>query len=79
MTDDGLLGRAELERAFSALGDRLVRRGVVALLVAMVSATLMVVDHLFGGLVSILTAGVLAGLASWLWFVQPSLHRYNGI
>lgn len=30
MTDDGLLGRAELERAFSALGDRLVRRGVVA-------------------------------------------------
>ena len=30
MTDDALLGRAELERAFSALGDRLVRRGVVA-------------------------------------------------
>ncbi|HEX5204818.1 MAG TPA: DUF6036 family nucleotidyltransferase [Actinoplanes sp.] len=30
MTDDGLLGRAELERAFTALGDRLVRRGVVA-------------------------------------------------
>jgi len=30
MTDDGLLGRAELERAFAALGDRLVRRGVVA-------------------------------------------------
>src|SRR4051812_49402550 len=27
--DDGLLGRAELERAFGALGDRLVRRGVV--------------------------------------------------
>ena len=30
MSDDGLLGRAELERAFSALGDRLIRRGVVA-------------------------------------------------
>jgi predicted nucleotidyltransferase len=30
MTDDGLLGRAELEQAFTALGDRLVRRGVVA-------------------------------------------------
>lgn len=30
MTDDALLGRAELERAFGALGDRLVRRGVVA-------------------------------------------------
>ncbi|PRY15785.1 DUF6036 family nucleotidyltransferase [Pseudosporangium ferrugineum] len=30
MTDDGLLGRAELERAFSALGDRLARRGLVA-------------------------------------------------
>jgi hypothetical protein len=30
MTDDGLLGRAELERAFSALGDRPARRGLVA-------------------------------------------------
>lgn len=30
MSDDGLLGRTELERAFAALGDRLVRRGVVA-------------------------------------------------
>jgi hypothetical protein len=30
MTDDGLLGRAELERVFAALGDRLVHRGVVA-------------------------------------------------
>ena len=30
MSDDGLLGRVELERAFAALGDRLVRRGVVA-------------------------------------------------
>jgi predicted nucleotidyltransferase len=30
MSNDGLLGRAELERAFAALGDRLVRRGVVA-------------------------------------------------
>lgn len=28
--DDVLLGRAELEQAFTALGDRLVRRGVVA-------------------------------------------------
>ncbi|WP_155123478.1 MULTISPECIES: hypothetical protein [unclassified Actinoplanes] len=30
MSGDGLMGRAELERAFTALGDRLVRRGVVA-------------------------------------------------
>jgi predicted nucleotidyltransferase len=30
VSDDGLLGRAELEQAFTALGDRLVRRGVVA-------------------------------------------------
>ena len=30
MSEDGLLGRAELEQAFTALGDRLVRRGVVA-------------------------------------------------
>ncbi|SFK40248.1 hypothetical protein SAMN05216275_12454 [Streptosporangium canum] len=29
-TDDGLLGRVELERAFTALGERLTRRGVVA-------------------------------------------------
>ena len=32
MTEPGdvLLGRAEIERAFTALGDRLARRGVVA-------------------------------------------------
>jgi predicted nucleotidyltransferase len=30
VTDDGLLSRADLERAFRILGDRLVRRGVVA-------------------------------------------------
>ncbi len=30
MSDDGLLGRSDLERAFTALGDRLVKRGVVA-------------------------------------------------
>lgn len=30
MSGDGLLGRAELEQAFTALGDRLIRRGVVA-------------------------------------------------
>ena len=30
MNDDGLMGRAQLEQAFTALGDRLVRRGVVA-------------------------------------------------
>ena len=32
MSDPGdvLLGRAELERAFTALGERLARRGVVA-------------------------------------------------
>jgi hypothetical protein len=28
--DDVLLGRAEMERAFTALGERLQRRGVVA-------------------------------------------------
>jgi hypothetical protein len=28
--DDVLLGRVELERAFTALGERLARRGVVA-------------------------------------------------
>jgi hypothetical protein len=32
MTDPGgvLMGRADLERAFAVLGDRLARRGVVA-------------------------------------------------
>ena len=29
-TEDGLLGRTELEQAFTALGERLMRRGVVA-------------------------------------------------
>ncbi len=33
VTDDGLVGRVESERAFAALEDRLVRRGVVAVVV----------------------------------------------
>jgi hypothetical protein len=73
-----VLFRQGLKEPLVHRSNRLGLAGGVALLIAMVSATLMVVDHLFSGPLPILTAGVLAALASWLWFVQPSLHRYNG-
>ncbi|MEH1125627.1 DUF6328 family protein [Micromonospora sp. CPCC 206061] len=73
-----VLFRQGLKEPLVHRSNRLGLAGGVALLIAMVSATLMVVDHLFGGLVPMLTAGTLAALATWLWFVQPSIHRFNG-
>lgn len=51
--------------------------GGLALGVSMTAATLMVVDHLFDGLVPVLTAGGLAVLAVWLWFLQPAISRWR--
>lgn len=73
-----ILFRQGLKEPLVHRSNRLGLAGGVALLVAMVSATLMVVDHLFAGVLPTLTAGVLAALATWLWFVQPSIHRLNG-
>jgi len=73
-----VLFRQGLKEPLVHRSNRLGLAGGLALLVAMVSATLMVVDHLFGGLVPVVTAGAIAALATWLWFVQPSIHRYNG-
>jgi Family of unknown function (DUF6328) len=49
--------------------------GAASLAVSMVSATLMVVHHIFGGVLPVLTAVVLAVLAGWLWFLEPALRR----
>jgi len=73
-----VLFRQGLKEPLVHRSNRLGLAGGVALLIAMVSATLMVVDHLFDGVVPVLTAGLLAALAAWLWFVQPSIHRFNG-
>ena len=47
MTDPGdvLLGRAELERAFTALGERLARRGVVADVFVVGGAAMALASH----------------------------------
>lgn len=45
MGDDGLHGRAEIERAFATFGDRLVRRGVVADLFIFVGGAAMVLAY----------------------------------
>lgn len=57
--------------------NRLGVMGGVALGVSMTAATLMVVDYLFDGAVPALTAGVLAAVAAWLWFLQPALSRWS--
>ncbi|GGO64255.1 DUF6328 family protein [Nonomuraea cavernae] len=49
--------------------------GALALAVAMTAATMLVVDYLFDGTVAIITAGVVALLALWAWFIQPALDR----
>jgi hypothetical protein len=52
--------------------------GTLALAVSMTAATLMVVDHLFDGPLPLITAGAIAGVAAWLWFIQPTLQRSKG-
>ena len=56
MTEPGdvLLGRAEIERAFTALGERLARRGVVADV------------FVVGGAAMALAYDVLASLVMWM-------------
>jgi hypothetical protein len=49
-TDDGLLGRTELETAFTALGNRLKRRGIVADLFVVGGAAMALPMTLFASL-----------------------------
>lgn len=49
--------------------------GASSLAVSMVSATLMVVHHIFRGPLPAITAVGLGALAGWLWFLQPALRR----
>ncbi len=52
--------------------------GALALAVSMTTATMLVIDYLFGVVVAWVTAGVIAALALWTWFGQPALNRANG-
>ncbi|REE94812.1 DUF6328 family protein [Thermomonospora umbrina] len=52
--------------------------GTLSLGVSMTAATLLVVDYLFDGLLPMITAGIIAVLATWLWFAEPLLRRMNG-
>ncbi|MEU4704411.1 DUF6328 family protein [Nonomuraea dietziae] len=49
--------------------------GALALVVAMTSATALVIDYLFDSPLAWITAGLLAALAAWTWFLQPALNR----
>ncbi|MDX6740135.1 DUF6328 family protein [Actinocorallia sp. A-T 12471] len=51
--------------------------GTAALAVSMTTAAWLVIDHLFDGLLPSLTAAGIVLLASWLWFIEPALHRNN--
>lgn len=52
--------------------------GALALAVSMTTATMLVIDYLFGGTLAWVTAGILAALALWTWFGQPALNRSDG-
>jgi hypothetical protein len=49
--------------------------GALALAVSMTTATMLVIDYLFGVTLAWATAGILAALALWTWFGQPALNR----
>ncbi|MGI5291510.1 DUF6328 family protein [Nonomuraea polychroma] len=49
--------------------------GALALAVSMTTATMLVIDYLFGPTLAWGTAAVIAVLALWTWFGQPALNR----
>ncbi|SEG96895.1 hypothetical protein SAMN05444920_110146 [Nonomuraea solani] len=49
--------------------------GALSLVVSMTTSTMFVIDYLFDATLAWITAGVLAVLALWTWFGQPSLDR----
>lgn len=49
--------------------------GTLALAISMTAATLMVVDYLFAGPLPLITAAGTAGVAAWLWFIEPIILR----
>jgi uncharacterized protein DUF6328 len=73
-----ILFRQGLKESLVHRSNRYGMIGTVALAISMTSATLMVVDYLFDGLLPLITAGVAGALAAWLWFVEPAIHRSNG-
>ncbi|WP_052422740.1 DUF6328 family protein [Nonomuraea candida] len=52
--------------------------GALALAVSMTTATLFVIDYLFDATLAWITAGLLALLALWTWFLQPGMDRSDG-
>ncbi|GAA3644153.1 DUF6328 family protein [Nonomuraea antimicrobica] len=49
--------------------------GALALAVSMTTSTMFVVGYLFNPTLAWITAGLVAALALWTWFGQPSLDR----
>ncbi|MEV4112056.1 DUF6328 family protein [Nonomuraea sp. NPDC049695] len=52
--------------------------GALALAISMATATLLVIDYLFGSVLAWTTGGILAALALWTWFGQAALSRPDG-
>lgn len=49
--------------------------GGIALVVSMTTATIVVIDYLYGGALPAVIGAVLALFGGWAWFVQPLLTR----
>jgi hypothetical protein len=49
--------------------------GGIALVISMTTATIMVIDHLYGGALPLVLGGALALFGGWAWFIQPLLTR----
>lgn len=52
--------------------------GALALALSMATATMLVIDYLFGPGLGWTTAAILAALALWTWFGQAALNRSDG-
>ena len=49
--------------------------GGIALVISMTTATVVVIDYLYGGAMPAVVGGALALFGGWAWFIQPLLTR----
>ena len=70
--------RQDDKEALLLRSNRLAIVGTVFLATAVMGATFLITDILFGGLATTITTAILAGLLVWFWYGVPIVRRLTG-
>jgi uncharacterized membrane-anchored protein len=70
--------RQDDKEALLLRSNRLAIVGTVFLATAVMGATFLITDILFGGVATTITTAILAGLLVWFWYGVPIVRRLTG-